>query len=130
ARKFFNNVKLHAFGCGNSSAVILALIGFDSVDMASHIHDARYGMVRHPQNLSMAVIAERRVSRPTIKLDELFSLCSCPACQSRDVEIAKWGRRGLILRAVHNAWWLKKMLKEKILTPRWRKYWEKAMKNS
>lgn len=129
ARKLFANAKLHAFGCGNSSAVILSTLGFDSADAASHVHDARFGMVRHPQTLSMAVVAERkRVSRPRIELEELFSLCSCPVCQSREKDLASWGRKGVVLRAVHNAWWLKKMVEEKLLTPRWMKYLKRGLR--
>lgn len=121
-RRMLSNHRIHGFGCGASSAVLLSTIGFDSVDTASHLINSRYGMVRHPLTLEMCIVTSytrSRQSKPAITLDELFRLCECPACSMRDRSITSWSRRGFTLRAIHNAWLLKHMIEKKKPNPKW-----------
>lgn len=132
-RRVFRNVHLHALGCGNSLASILSIIGFDSVDLSSHLQNSRYGLVRNPISLKLHVIVKFEYSsygdhRPKITPEELFSICNCPACKTRDFEIAKWGRRGFLLRSIHNAWVLKHMIEDKRVNSSWLKLKEDTLK--
>ncbi|HDI42187.1 hypothetical protein DRO48_04065 [Candidatus Bathyarchaeota archaeon] len=124
ARQRFNGFRLHAFGCGGSSASILTILGFNSVDSASHLHNSRYGLVYDPETSRMCLLApSKRIKRkPRITLEELFSRCDCPACRNTPREMASWGRRGLLWRAIHNAWHLKRLVKRGVVHPRWRRF--------
>lgn len=132
ARRLFRGFHLHAFGCGGSSASILSALGFDSVDSASHLCNSRYGLVYDPETGRMCVITETRgcADKPRITPEELFSRCDCPACREGDVRISKWGRKGFLLRALHNAWHLKRLVKRRLVNSRWRRYMEEALSRS
>lgn len=122
-RKLLPNFHLHAFGCGGSSASILAAIGFDSADCSSHLVNSKYGLVMDPDTLHMCIITplKKEERRPKITADELFARCNCPVCKARNYKISTWGKEGFILRAIHNAWNLSYMVKRKLVNPRWKK---------
>lgn len=105
---------LHVFGVGNGLAAVLAHLALaDSADTASHLVDARFGMARNPRDMSMAVVAPRRVrGRPRAEAREVAALCRCPACSTRPESLGAWGREGLLARAVHNAYWLLRAVAE------------------
>jgi len=109
ARNLLRDKWLHVFGVGNGLLAALGLLGLaDSVDTASHIVDARYGMARHPRTLSMTVVASRRESpkRPTALPEEIAEGCGCLICKTRPEKLALWGREGHLARAIHNAHWI------------------------
>jgi hypothetical protein len=120
ARRLLGDRRLHVFGAGNGLAAYLSLAGLaDSADTASHIIDARFGLARDPHTLSMAVVAPRRArGRPRRAPGEIAGACGCPVCRSQPGLLASWGRRGLIARAVHNAYWLLRAVSEPGLASR------------
>ncbi len=105
---------IHVFGVGNTTLLLLATTDIAlSVDTASPLHDARYGLSRHPKTLSMTVTASRRLkgSRPRANPLEIAKDCRCPVCTTVPGLLANWGREGVKARAVHNAYQLFRMLK-------------------
>ncbi|MCE4625433.1 MAG: hypothetical protein F7C35_06170 [Desulfurococcales archaeon] len=109
ARELLGDKHVHVFGVGNGLLALLAHTGLaDSVDTASHIIDASFGMAREPRTLSMVVVAgarERHKKREET-WEELSKHCRCPICRTNPTLLARRGREGLIARAVHNAYWI------------------------
>ena len=55
--------RLHVFGTGNTTLLNIAVQGpADTADTAAPLSDARYGLARHPQTLSMVVVTPTKVN--------------------------------------------------------------------
>ncbi len=106
--------RLHVFGVGNTTLLLVALSRLaDSADTAAPLRDASYGLARHPETLSMVVVAPRKVNgRPVAPPQEVAKGCSCPVCTTRPSLLGEWGREGLIARAIHNAYQMLRMIRQ------------------
>lgn len=100
---------LHVFGAGSLSTIfLLFLAGVDSVDSASWRLKAAFGAIQLP-GLSDRFLGtrqdrskSRRLLTPACR--EILSRCSCPECESLNLERRIQNlRRHFIARATHNA---------------------------
>ncbi len=109
--------RIHALGVGNSLALAIAHLNLaESADSSSYLQDAKYGMVRYPEDMSMVVVAKRKTTKRKVNVEKVYSRCNCPACSRRGLEF--WSREGFVLRSIHNAYWLLKALKDVNLAER------------
>ena len=106
---------LHVLGVGGPSLIpALAALGIDSLDTASWIHDARYGVVRVGAKAFTVKVRGRD------RLPRLLSYpdCRCPICREGPEALRKTGLEGLRARAVHNAFNLLEMCQVVSRSPR------------
>ncbi|GEM_PF-6358838 len=114
-RQAMRGVKLHVLGVGGPSLMpALAALNVASVDTASWIHDARYGIVRVG---ARAYTVKRKDCDKLPRLPRDFE-CSCPACREDPEALWHTGLEGLRARALHNAYNLLRLSRELACLPR------------
>jgi len=119
ARQLLPGKWLHVFGVGGSTLAALALSGLaDSVDTASHLVDAKFGMVRDPRTMRPVYVAPRK-NRKRVEVDIVASVCECPVCRAAPNVMREWSREGFKARALHNAYWLLESVARPEVAERW-----------
>jgi len=106
----YPDIYLHAFGVSYSLSSLLFLIGVDSVDSTSWIHNSRFGSMRLPyQGPRSVALRTKSVSRhKSLTRNEWESFkCSCPICSYQDRDkvwemLMSWKALGFRTRSIHN----------------------------
>ena len=106
----YPDIYIHAFGVSYSLASLLFMLGIDSVDSSSWIHNSRFGSLRIPHGgpRSVANRTKSNSKHKSLSYKEWLELdCNCPVCSYDGKEkvwslLKQWKYPGLRTRALHN----------------------------